>query len=338
MEYLGGGPIQWQTEWKEPLLALVQTRRIMRDTLLGLEYREFSASQEQPKNHQRPVHFEGIIHRDIKPANLLYTQDRCTVKIIDFGVAHYIPMKRILQREAEPHTLIDSELFPLRNLIRTQGTPFFQAPEIVNDKFKMSRQAQAEHMTNDSYDTISAGEDEDVACGSSSAVRKRRPPITSAIDIWSLGVTFYCFLFGHVPFVADPPGSGFALISEIINSDFNVDDYMGCERLPTQGRNPIDQSLESAAIVRLLERMLEKDPKRRIKLAELKVSGGNSRKYYGDFIFRQGHPWLVHDLPDPKEWMKCTTSSYNSDNESSKSTWFKSGKKFLSKLLNSSKS
>jgi len=42
MEYLAGGPIQWQTEWKKPLLTLSQTRRIMKDALLGLEYRKLS--------------------------------------------------------------------------------------------------------------------------------------------------------------------------------------------------------------------------------------------------------------------------------------------------------
>jgi hypothetical protein len=51
MEYVAGGPIQWQTEWKEPLLTLPQTRRIMRDALLGLEYRELSSLL--PKNSQR---------------------------------------------------------------------------------------------------------------------------------------------------------------------------------------------------------------------------------------------------------------------------------------------
>ena len=188
------------------------------------------------------------------------------MKIVDFGVAHYIPTTRILQRKSlRP---IDPELFPPRNLIRTHGTPFFQAPEIVDDK--TSR--QTERMAIYSYDTISADTEGDVAGSSSSSIGKRRPPITSAIDIWSLGVTFYCFLFGHVPFVGDPPGSGFALITEIMNSDFKVDDFMGFERFPTEGRHPVDKSLESAVIVRLLERMLDKNPKRRIKLAEIKVS------------------------------------------------------------------
>ena len=222
------------------------------------------------------VHFEGIIHRDIKPANLLYTRDRKIVKIVDFGVAHYIPTRRIKTREAENNqtdTAIDPELFPPRNLIRTHGTPFFQAPEI-NDE-KQSRQAEIE--ANTSYDTISAGDVESDNGATSSALPRRIPPITSAIDIWSLGVTFYCFLFGHVPFVGDPPGNAFALAYEIMNSDFDVDRVMGAERLPTEGRHPPDSSnSESAILVRLLERMLIKDPKRRISLLRIKVSYGNT--------------------------------------------------------------
>lgn len=40
MEYLGGGEIKWRNGKDEPTLTLAQTRRIMRDAILGLEYRE----------------------------------------------------------------------------------------------------------------------------------------------------------------------------------------------------------------------------------------------------------------------------------------------------------
>jgi len=41
MEYLGGGEVLWQGKENNPLLSVGQTRRIMRDALLGLEYRAF---------------------------------------------------------------------------------------------------------------------------------------------------------------------------------------------------------------------------------------------------------------------------------------------------------
>ena len=44
MEYLGGGEVLWQGKNNSPLLSVCQTRRIMRDALLGLEYRAFPLS------------------------------------------------------------------------------------------------------------------------------------------------------------------------------------------------------------------------------------------------------------------------------------------------------
>lgn len=39
MEYLGGGEVKWKNEQHQPILTVEQTRRIMRDAILGLEYR-----------------------------------------------------------------------------------------------------------------------------------------------------------------------------------------------------------------------------------------------------------------------------------------------------------
>ncbi len=39
MEYCSGGPIQWANESRDPILRLEHIRRIMRDVVVGLEYR-----------------------------------------------------------------------------------------------------------------------------------------------------------------------------------------------------------------------------------------------------------------------------------------------------------
>ena len=70
-------------------------RSYLRDIVKGLEY----------------LHFQKIIHQDIKPENLLVTSDG-RVKISDFGVSR---------------ALLDDE----EKLQQTEGTPAFQAPEIV---------------------------------------------------------------------------------------------------------------------------------------------------------------------------------------------------------------
>lgn len=38
MEYLGGGEVKWRNDQGLPILTVEQTRRIMRDAILGLEY------------------------------------------------------------------------------------------------------------------------------------------------------------------------------------------------------------------------------------------------------------------------------------------------------------
>ena len=40
MEYIAGGIVEWSDTDHSPLLTLAQTRRVMRDVILGLEYRE----------------------------------------------------------------------------------------------------------------------------------------------------------------------------------------------------------------------------------------------------------------------------------------------------------
>jgi hypothetical protein len=44
---------------------------------------------------------------------------------------------------------------------------------------------------------------------------------------------------------------------------------------------------------------------------------------------------MLQDIKNPKEWIKLTTPGYELDDESSKSSWIKSGKKFLEETYQS---
>jgi hypothetical protein len=41
MEYLGGGEVKWFNSLQQPIQTVDQTRRIIRDVILGLEYCEY---------------------------------------------------------------------------------------------------------------------------------------------------------------------------------------------------------------------------------------------------------------------------------------------------------
>ena len=263
MEYLEGGEVKWRNQDCEPILKVEQTRRIIRDAVLGLEYRAFvSALLVLASFFERynAVHHQGIIHRDIKPANLLWTKDRSRVKIADFGVSHFSYAQRLaaagkdwVEDPEDPILLDDSDL------TRRAGTPSFLAPEIVYEHTYDSEPVSS----GSSCVTYEEGSTEIV----STRLRKR-PQITKAIDVWALGITLYCLLFGKTPFVAD---SEWSLYNSICNNDWAADDTMGSDRIPTGGRHPIAEDTEGAMVLHLLDHFLEKDVKLRITLEEVKV-------------------------------------------------------------------
>lgn len=51
MESCDGGAVEWEGSNDEPTLRVDQTRRIMRDTILGLEYRKQAYFAESSLRH-----------------------------------------------------------------------------------------------------------------------------------------------------------------------------------------------------------------------------------------------------------------------------------------------
>ena len=102
---------------------------------------------------------------------------------------------------------------------------------------------------------------------------KPRPVITKAIDVWALGITFYCLLFGREPF----PGvyREMELYEKICTVEIQP---------PEDQADRIDADTKD-----LLRRFLTKDPKDRIKLSQVRR-----------------HPFITKDIPDPKRWAEET--------------------------------
>ncbi|ODV60854.1 serine/threonine-protein kinase, partial [Ascoidea rubescens DSM 1968] len=158
-----------------PMMSFKEARAVFRDVLLGLEY----------------LHYQGIIHRDIKPANLLLSKDN-TVKISDFGVSFASNLN-----ENDPDYDEKNNDY---ELAKTAGTPAFFAPELCfssNNKLKPSISSDNSNNNNNNNE-----------------IEDNPPKIDYKIDIWALGVTLYCLLFGNLPFNAD---SEFELFDVIIN-------------------------------------------------------------------------------------------------------------------------
>lgn len=108
---------------------------------------------------------------------------------------------------------------------------------------------------------------------------RTRPPVGRGIDVWALGVTLYCLLFGDTPFTAR---TEYELYNVIVREGIRVPEKMGREGAWTgvgQGWPGCGTGEEGREVVDLLGRLLEKDPTKRITLEEVKVRLPHAHPY-----------------------------------------------------------
>ncbi|KAJ8105577.1 hypothetical protein OPT61_g10089 [Boeremia exigua] len=214
------------------------------------------------------LHYQNVIHRDIKPANLLVTKEH-RIKISDFGVSYLGRQKTDegLGDQSENEVQEEDEAI---ELAKTVGTPAFYAPELCRTDFSAET-----------------------------------PHIDGGIDVWALGITLYCLIYGRVPFHESNP---FALMKAISGDEPYIPRYRlkpVSERAPSRpnshGRNmqPISNPKRAPHDVEyevidenlrdLLKRLLVKDSQHRITIHEIKR-----------------HPWLLQGINNYTSWMEET--------------------------------
>ena len=218
------------------------------------------------------LHSEGIVHRDIKPANLLWTKDH-RVKIADFGVSYFgrhIREGEIEENMSEEDT---TDFDDDQELAKTVGTPAFFAPELC-------------------YTSIDG----------------EQPEVTEQIDVWSLGVTLYCLIYGRIPFVAEDKYQLFRAIADrevyiprrrlkavdpsCSTSHSRLNTGMGLSTRPYREEGELVFEDIDKELYDLLRRMLIKDPAERIKLREVKR-----------------HPWVIRDIDHIIRWLEDSDPS-----------------------------
>ncbi|KAK4685480.1 SNF1-activating kinase 1, partial [Tremellales sp. Uapishka_1] len=247
LEYCEGGEIHWKNDDGTPALTVAETRGIFRDTLLGLEYPLRVASALGGPDGDEYVDDVELAKTAGSPA--FFAPEMCYS-----GLDH-----EILPRNVSPSgsPTRDPPAFTIRPpSVRNDSTsdPYVTSPGGRTFPLKPTS-------SNDSSHSRRPGS---VRTHSSSTIlRKERLPITNAIDVWALGVTLYCLLFGKTPF--DAPNE-YLLMQVIPVTDFEIPPTMGQDQMVT------GESAEALECVDLLNGLLTKDPSRRIPIEMAKVS------------------------------------------------------------------
>lgn len=214
------------------------------------------------------LHYQGVIHRDIKPANLLQTKEH-RIKISDFGVS-YLGRPTTEEATGDQSESDYQDADEAVELAKTVGTPAFYAPELCQ--------------------TDSPNE---------------TPYVTGKIDVWALGVTLYCLIYGRVPF---HDHNTFSLMKVIATTEAYIPKYRlkpvaeqpGSRpnshgrlyhKMTSSRRGPhdLDYEMVDDDLRDLLQKLLIKDPRQRISIREIKR-----------------HPWLLQGIDNFNSWVEET--------------------------------
>lgn len=184
------------------------------------------------------LHLNNIIHRDIKPANLLVNQNGI-VKISDFSIS--VILNNNSEFATSRNTFVDNGKDDFVKLIKNEGTPAFFAPEVC--------------LGTEIWDTFSIAKTDD---------NDSNYYITFAVDVWALGVTAFCILFGRLPFTSK---YDLKLFEKIVNKPLKKPDFT---KLFQNNISNIVSLIEFELAMDFLNELMVKNPMKRKSIVELK--------------------------------------------------------------------
>ncbi|KAI1304436.1 hypothetical protein EDD11_005097 [Mortierella claussenii] len=303
LEYMEGGEVRWKDVDDKPILPLNDARAVFRDVVLGLEYLHMQGiihRDIKPANlllsgeGTAKISDFGVSHFSEK--NLL-EHDLKTSPAVEKALPLHTssnPFESFFRDPTVPtsftgrqppspaaqHHQWDDDL----ELAKTAGSPAFFAPELCYASElspamspALSSASQTSFILSSSTPRTNPSTPIGTFAAESGQGYGSRPPITKAIDIWALGVTLYCFVYGRCPFIAETEFELFNIIPR---------------KCPTYHDSVPGRDFISAPLKDLLARLLEKDVCKRITLKEVKE-----------------HPWVTEGLSDPERWRTETDPS-----------------------------
>ncbi|GAA5873815.1 hypothetical protein JCM8547_005953 [Rhodosporidiobolus lusitaniae] len=316
LEFMAGGQVVWQDDNKQPTMTVDEARRTFRDVVLGLEYLHYQGiihRDIKPANLLWTADHKTVKISDFGVSHVSDALLRCSADDPSSCSGH--DDDKALRKTAGSPAFFAPELcFP----VDYTPTPNAHPSTTLNSRGNPSPEGDAyfpygidsSHLTPPTSSTPSqSGSGGQVYSPPASpngqllssqlislplpppspSKPRSRPPVGRGIDVWALGVTLYCLLFGDTPFTAR---TEYELYNVIVREPVRVPLKMGVEGAWTgvpPGFEGCGDGTEGREVVDLLGRLLEKDPTKRIKLDEVKK-----------------HPWVLRNLSSPDSWLHST--------------------------------
>ncbi|KAG7660387.1 uncharacterized protein J8A68_006105 [[Candida] subhashii] len=281
LEYLEKGEIKWKRLPNEPKQTIEQINSSEIPCCGSQKQQQQQSADSQSsyrRTHRPSTHIteRDLLSNEYSP-NLTFKQSRSVFRDIVLGL-EYLHLQGIVHRDIKPANLLvssenivkisdfgvsfasslseneEGHLVNELDLAKTAGTPAFFAPELCRE------------------------------CNPDKTCK-----IDYKIDIWALGVTLYCLLFGKVPFNAD---SEYELFKVIVNQPLEFPETKDSFNSPA---NVTEEEFELAKD--LLSKLLDKNSRTRIEIKDIKE-----------------HPFTLMDLEDDLEKLNELFTMNQEDN------------------------